>query len=159
VALTVELRDLLSKMHCDKDDDDKNNNNGAVESNFYYWNSPDPSPDLQPILSRFMYVIFYSVLVVESCLLHLGFCTTVYVFFPSCKVCVRSIVAAFSLSRNFHFAWLIQQVGAADTHVSDFVLVTDCPANLCGLMPREYITIGHYRFLPYYFHFLIHYQS
>jgi hypothetical protein len=55
-------------MHCDKEDDDKNNNNWAVESDFYYWNGPDPSPDLQPILSRFLDVIFYSVLVVESCL-------------------------------------------------------------------------------------------
>jgi hypothetical protein len=112
-------------MHCDKEDDDNNNNTWAVESDFYYWNGPDLSPDLQPIFLRFLIVKFPSVLVAESCCFHWGFCTTVYVFFSlSCKVRVRSIAAAFSLSCNVNFAWLVLQFRPTEVHVSHLVIVS-----------------------------------
>jgi hypothetical protein len=57
-------------MRCDKEDDANNNNTWAVESDFYYWNGPDPSPDLQPIFLKLIDVTFPPVIVAESCRFH-----------------------------------------------------------------------------------------
>jgi hypothetical protein len=70
---------------------------------------------------------------------------------------MRSIAAAFSLSRNVNFAWLVPQFRTTEVRVSNLGMVTGCPGNLCRLMPKGYIAMDHYCFLSYNFQFLIHY--
>lgn len=67
--------------------DDNNNSTTAVESDFYYWNGPDPSPDLQPIFLRNVDVTFNSILAVWQLPLSLRILNHSFrIFSPSCEV-------------------------------------------------------------------------